>query len=151
MTIFDRLCSRACSITASATALLGSTAVVAPSSSASLTARRMRSRRFAGEALQCGRLDVDRVPRDCELLGEHRRAADHVLAAVVGADAAQDGRLGLPDAADRALDAVRLHVALDAIGGAAQRELAQRHQVALAEEVRRSALGLWAAVDLALA
>ena len=45
--------------------------------------------------------------------------------------------------------AIRLDVVLDAIGGAAQRELAQRHEVALAEEVARGALDLLGQVDLA--
>ena len=58
-------------------------------------------------------------------------------------------RLGLPHALDRLVGAVRLDVVLDAVGGAAQRELAQRHQVALAEEVARRALGLLGQVDLA--
>ena len=47
------------------------------------------------------------------------------------------------------VDAVDLHVVLDAVGGAAQRQLPQRHQVAFAEEVLRGPLGLRRQVDLA--
>ena len=45
--------------------------------------------------------------------------------------------------------AIDLNVFLDAIGGAAQRELAQRHEIALAEEISRRALDLLGHVDLA--
>ena len=47
--------------------------------------------------------------------------------------------------------APRLHVGVDALGRLAQRELAQRDQVALPEEVLDGALGLRGQVDLALA
>ena len=110
-------------------------AVRGAESCASFTARRMRSRSRARQPLQRRRLDVDRRPLDAELRGEARRAAHDVLAAGVRADAAQQRRLGLPHALDRLVGAIRLHVVLDAVGGAAQRELAQRDQVALAEEV----------------
>ena len=54
----------------------------------------------------------------------------------------------------RLLDAVRglvaAHLRLDALGGAAQRELAQRDEVALAEEVLDGARRLLRDVDLAL-
>jgi len=72
-----------------------------------------------------------------------------MLRALVRTYAAQDGCLGLPYLADRLGRAVRLHVVLDAVGGAAQGELAQGHQVALAEEIARGALDLLGNVDLA--
>ena len=50
---------------------------------------------------------------------------------------------------DRLVGAICLNVFLDPIGRAAQRELAQRHQVALAEEVARCALDLFGKIDLA--
>ncbi len=101
------------------------------------------------EALQRRRLDVDRMPRDRKLLGKPRRAAHHAIGAVLRPDAAQQRRFGLPHRVDGLVDAVGLHIVFDAVGGAAQRELAQRHQVALAEEVARGALGLRRQVDLA--
>ena len=101
------------------------------------------------QPLQRRRLDVDGGPLDAELRREPRRAAHDVLAARARADAAQQRSLGLPDALDRLVGAVGLDVVLDAVGGAAQRELAQRHQVALAEEVARRALDLLGQVDLA--
>ncbi len=55
-------------------------------------------------------------------------------------DAAEQPRLRLPHRADRLVGAVLLHRALDQVRGAAQRQLAQRDEVALAEEVRRRAL-----------
>ena len=57
----------------------------------------------------------------------------------------------LPDGRDGALAAVLAHLVVDAVRGAAQRELAQRDQVALAEEILDGALGLLRQVDLALA
>ena len=101
------------------------------------------------EALERGRLDVRRRPLDAELRRESRGVADHVVAAAARPDAAQERRLRLPHALDRLVGAIGLHVVLDAVGRAAQRELAQRHQVALAEEVARGALDLLGQVDLA--
>ena len=58
----------------------------------------------------------------------------------------------LPHArAGNMLVAVAPHLRVDALGRAAQRELAQREEVALAEEVLHGALGLLGQVDLALA
>ena len=102
-----------------------------------------------GQPLQIGRFDVNRGPLDAELGREPRGAADDVVAPGVRSDAAQQRRFGLPDALDRLVRAVGLDIVLDAIGGAAQRELAQRHQVALAEEIARRALDLFRNVDLA--
>ncbi len=50
---------------------------------------------------------------------------------------------------DGLVGAVGLNVVLDAIGGAAQRELAQRHEIAFAEEIAGRALDLLGHVDLA--
>ncbi len=101
------------------------------------------------EALQGGRLDVDGGPLDTELGGEARGAPHEVVASGARTDAAQERRLGLPDPIDRLVGAIGLDVVLDAVRGAAQRELAQRHQVALAEEVARRALDLLGNVHLA--
>ncbi len=101
------------------------------------------------ESLQGGCLDVDGGPLDAELRREPRGAAHDVVPARARTDAAQQRRLGLPDVRDRLVRPVRLDVVLDPIGGAAQRELAQRHQVAFAEEVARRPLDLLGNVDLA--
>ncbi len=63
-------------------------------------------------------------------------------------DAAQQRRFGLPDALDRLVRAIGLDIVLDPVGGAAQRKLAQRHQIALAEEIARRTLDLLGYVDL---
>jgi hypothetical protein len=57
----------------------------------------------------------------------------------------------LPDALDRTVGAILAHLRVDAIGGAAQRQLAQCDQVALAKEIAHRALGLLRHVDLAVA
>ncbi len=72
-----------------------------------------------------------------------------MLAALARTDAAEHRALGLPDTADGPVDAVGLDVVLDPVGGTPQGELAQGHQVAAPKEVRRRALGLRFAVDLA--
>ena len=102
-----------------------------------------------GKPLQRGRLDVDGRPFDAELRREARGAAHDVVAARAGPDAAEQRVLGLPDALDRLVRPVRLHVVFHAVGRAAQREFAQRHQVALAEEVARGPLDLLGQVHLA--
>ncbi len=102
-----------------------------------------------GQAREPRRFDVHGRPFDAELRREARRAAHHVIGAGARPDAAQERRLGLPYGLDRLVRAIRLHVGLDAIRGAAQRELAQRHQIALAEEVARGALDLLRHVHLA--
>jgi hypothetical protein len=89
------------------------------------------------------------MPRHRQLPGQLRSAAHHVVGALVRADAAQQSTFGLPDLADRAVDAVGLHVVFDPVGGAPQGQLAQGHEVALAEEVLRRPFGLRRQVDLA--
>ncbi len=102
-----------------------------------------------GEPLQCGRLDVDGGPLDTELGGEARCAPDEVVASGARPDATQQRCFGFPDAPDCLVRAIGLDVVLDAVRRAAQRELAQCHQVALAEEVARRALDLLGKVHLA--
>ena len=72
-----------------------------------------------------------------------------MFAARVRADAAQQRRFGLPDALDRLSGPVGLNIFLDPIGGAAERKLAQRHEVALAKEVAGGAFDLLGNVDFA--
>src|SRR3984893_16204875 len=72
-----------------------------------------------------------------------------MFAAWIGTDAAEQRCLGFPDALDGLVGAIGLNVIFDTIGGAAKRKLAQRHEVALAEEISRSAFDLLGHVDLA--
>src|SRR5437588_699923 len=81
-----------------------------------------------------------------EALGEARGAAHHVLRPVRGADAAQQVLARLPH---RLVRAILLHLVLDDVGGAPERDLAQREQAPLAEECRRHALLGFSDVHLA--
>ncbi|MNS73633.1 hypothetical protein D3C72_1070800 [compost metagenome] len=111
------------------------------------------------EALQPRRLDVRGMPAHVELAREPRGGAHGLRRALVRADTGQDRARGVPGlqrgaalpvaAGARLLDAPAAHVVLDVFGGAAQGDLAQRDQVALAEEVLRGALRLLRQVDLA--
>ena len=101
------------------------------------------------QPLQRGRFDVDGGPLDAELTRKPRRAAHDVVGAGAGAHTAKQRRFGLPHPIDCLVGSIGLDIVFDAVGGAAQRELAQRHQVALAEEVARRALDLLGNVHLA--
>ena len=92
------------------------------------------------------------MPGHVELGGEAGGAAHHLFAAPVRADAGQQGLARRPDGRLRGGDfaAVGLHLAVDPVGGAAQRQFAQGQQVALAEEIACRDLGLLRDVDLAL-
>jgi hypothetical protein len=66
------------------------------------------------------------------------------------ADTHQETLGGRPGLGDGVLAPVAAHLRVDALGRAAQRQLAQGDQVAFAEEVVRRALGLLRDIDLAL-
>ena len=105
-----------------------------------------------GQALQCRRFDVDRMPRCIAARGAAAGRAHQLLGTGLRPDAGQQRVAGLPHRAFAAVDGVApvaAHVVVDALGGAAQRQLAQRHQLALAEEVLHRAFGLFRQVDLA--
>jgi hypothetical protein len=113
-----------------------------------------------GQPLQARRLDVGRMPAHIELARQPRGGAHGLRRALVGTDAREDGARGVPGlqaaalsiapgAGPRLLHAPAAHVVFHVLGGAAQRNLAQRDQVALAKEVLRRALGLLRQVDLA--
>ncbi len=110
------------------------------------------------QALQCGCFHIDRMPAHVELAGQPGRAAHGMLGAFMRADTHEDGAGGVPGRRTgeglagpglRLLDAVAAHVVFHMFGGAAQGNLAQRDQVALAEKVLRRAFGLLRQVDLA--
>src|SRR5664280_1125824 len=107
MTSLDRLLVRAYSTMAVATSRLGRIAVLAPSSSASLTVSRMRWRLASGRRCKGG-------------VSTYAACQDTALCCAAWPDAAKDGRLGLPDAIDGSIASIRLDVVLDTIGGAAQ-------------------------------
>ena len=99
------------------------------------------------QALQARRLDVDRGPRNRKALGVARRASHHVLGALPWSHAAQQAPLRLPDGVDALLDAVFLHLVLDHVGRAPQRDLAKRKEASLAEVGLLDALLGFAHVD----
>ena len=67
----------------------------------------------------------------------------------IGADADQQPLGGLPRAFDGVLLQIVDHLVVDAVGGAAQRHLAQRRQIAEAEEAVGRAPGVLRQIDLA--
>ena len=108
------------------------------------------------------RLHMHGVPRHVELAGQPRTTADDLFAVPAAAHAGQQ-RLAVGPHRQRCrvactgahagaarVQAKRTHLVIDTVGRAAQRQLAQRQQVALAEEVVGRALGLLRQVDLAL-
>ena len=93
--------------------------------------------------LQAARgLDIERHPRAMQAVGEPLGVAHQAGGARILADADQDALAGRP----RPLDRVGLHfveqLLVDALGGAAQRQFAQRRQVGGREEMLERALGL---------
>ena len=102
-----------------------------------------------GQALQSRRLHIDGVPFCIQLTGETGRRANHPLRPGARPHAGQQGVRRFPHGTDCLVGAIRLDIALDAIGGPPQREFAQRHQIALAEEIVGGALDLLRQIDLA--
>ena len=96
------------------------------------------------------RLDGDGGPGGVQPVGEALGVADEAGGGGVLADADEDALAGGPGAGDGVGAHVGEELGVDALGGAAERELAQRGEVAGGEVVReRAARGL-ADVDLAL-
>ncbi len=96
-----------------------------------------------------GGLDMDRVPGRLQAAGEAGAGAHQPFRTRAGADADQQRIARLPHRLRRNLAAVGQHLLIDAVGGAAQCQLAQRDQVALAEKVADRPLSLQRQVDLA--
>ena len=103
------------------------------------------------QAQQGRRLDVDRVPAGAQRERHPRGGADQPVARLIAADADQDGIPGRPDPVHRASAAVIADFLVDALGGPAQGQFAQREQVAFAKEVAPGPLGLPGQIDLAFA
>ncbi len=104
-----------------------------------------------GQPQQAGGLDVDHDPFGVQRARHALAGAHQPLGLLVRADAHQQALAGGPDRADRRALAVRAHRRVDPVRRGAQRQLAQRDQVALAEEVLDRAPRLLRHVDLALA
>ena len=102
------------------------------------------------QPVQARGFHIDRMPGAAQPGCQPRRGAHHLVTAILGAQTEQQGVLGMPDAVDVGVAAVLAHLTIHPLGGAAQRQLPQRHQVALAEEVFDGPLRLTGQVDLAL-
>ena len=126
-----------------------STAVLAPSSCASLTVCRMPSRRPPSRRCSAG---VSTYTA-CQVTASCRASCAALRTTCSAPSCGPMQHSSAPSVfhtcAIDAVDAVGLHVVFHAVGRAAQRQLAQGHQVALAEEVLRRPLGLRRQVDLA--
>ena len=125
--------------------------VCAPSCSARRSVWMTLSRVSAGSRSWAGRLDVGRDPLGAELIGHALGRAHQPCGQGAGADAHENALDRGPDPIDRVLAPVDAHLRVHALGGAAQGQLAQGDEVALAEEVRQRLLGLAGEIDLALA
>ena len=96
-----------------------------------------------------GRLNVGDNPLGVQARRHPPCGAHEAIGKRVMADADQDALVGRPGLGDGVVAPVALHLRVDAVGGAAQRQLAQRDQVALAKEALDRPFGLLRDVDLA--
>ena len=90
------------------------------------------------------------MPDAAQTGGEPGGGTHQLFAAGVVPDTEQDRVAGVPDFLLALAVAPGAHLLIDAIGGAAQSQFAQRNQVPFAEKVLDSALGLAADIDFAL-
>ncbi|MNQ69347.1 hypothetical protein D3C85_839380 [compost metagenome] len=95
------------------------------------------------------RVDGDDVQIAIKLLAQPVGAADDVFGVDAGADAGDDGLARAPYGFDGAVAAIGLDVVVHVVGGAAQRQFAQRDQISLAKEILRGVAGLLGQIDLA--
>src|SRR5262249_5235134 len=96
-----------------------------------------------------GRLDVRHHPRGLQLRRQAPTRAYQPSGHRAGADADQHTLGHRPYGFDGVLAAVALYLSVYARGGVTERELAERIQVALAEEILDGLRGLVCDVDLA--
>jgi hypothetical protein len=89
------------------------------------------------------------VPLGVQRVGKPLRGADQLFPAIVRADRDYNALARRPHRDDRFLLAVLAHLRVDPVGSLAQRELAQRDEIPLLEEVVERALDLLRNVDLA--
>ncbi len=96
------------------------------------------------------RLDSDGDPFGVQSGGHPPRRPHKLGGERTGTDADEEPLGGPPDAGDRLLFTVTAHLQVDAVGGRAQRQLAQRDEVALAEKIIGREPRLLGKVDLSL-
>ena len=142
---------RAKARTSSTTERPGMVTTSAPSSAAS----RMVSARWPCSAsdkrgVAIG-LDIERDQFGIEPVGGALGGAHGIGGGGAGIEADDHPLAGRPRAGNGMLAHVAQHLPVDALGGAAQRQLAQSRQVAGREVMAQRALGLLADIDLALA
>ena len=100
--------------------------------------------------LLAGPLDENRGPFRVEGGRETRAGAHDAIGGKIRADADQQSFGGRPRAFDRVLAEIIDHLIVDALGGAAQGEFAQRREIAGREKILRRELGRLGNIDLPL-
>jgi len=100
---------------------------------------------------QIGRLDIDHDPRRTECDGEPLARAYEAGAVASRTNANQDAFARRPRLRDALRGAVTIHRGVDPLGGLAQRQFAQRDQIAGAKEVVQCNARAFRNVDLTLA
>ena len=121
-----------------------------PSCSARRRVRRIAVALGVGQTLQPRRLDVDGGPVGLHPRGDARAGADRPLGVRARAHADDDPLRDRPRRLDALVGPVLAHLPVDAFRRAAERHLAQRDQVALAEEILQRACRRLRHVHLAL-
>ena len=104
---------------------------------------------LVGQLQAAPRLDADRGPGRVQPVRQPLGVAHQARRARILADANQDALARGPGAGDRVGLHVREQLLVDPLGGAPQRQLAQRGQIARREIMLQRALGLLGDIDLA--
>ena len=104
-----------------------------------------------GHGASAARLDVDRVPAGVERAGHAPRGSHQARRVGAGAHGDQQLIAHVPGMLDALGLVVLAHLRVHTLGRMAQRQLAQRDQVALLEEIVERALRLRAQVDFTFA
>ena len=107
--------------------------------------------RFARQAHEMRRLDIHGHPFGVQRIGHAPRGAHEAFGQRIGSDANQDAFAGRPRFADRVVLAIFAHRRIDAIRRRAQRELAQRDEIAFAEKRTQRVTHFFVDVNLAFA
>ncbi len=106
-------------------------------------------RRLAVAAFAVGPLDEDDDPGCVQPGSQAACGAHHLFRQRIGADADQQALAAGPGPFDGVLLEIIDHLVVDPVGGAPERQLAQRRQIAEAEETLGGALGAVGQVNLA--
>ena len=102
-----------------------------------------------GPMLALGRIHIDHHPVGLQPSRQSCHLAHQGIVAGAPAHAHQQALARRPDIVDGTLTAIVAHVLIDPVCRAAQGQLAQRQQIALAEEIARGPFGLLQRIDLA--